>query len=228
MSLFSRPSRFLSLAGKSLCLAVLAACCAFFNLAASPAAHAASSDPLSAIAMAQRGIDESDVDLFNRAVDVDSVLNKASGTLNAALREQLAAGKMGGGTGAMVLLLTSAEEDSAQAGLLKQLMISEVKSFVAAGINGGYFAGKPNGRVKPERGTLAGSLPKMSKGRKELSPGKVLSQKDDKATVSAMFTDPKAGRFPLTLALERRDGQWRVMEIANAAELLDEATNRGQ
>ena len=176
---------------------------------------------------AQRGIDEADSDLFNRAVDVDSVLNKASATLNKALREQLAEGKMGGGAGAMIMLFTAAEDDPAQAGLLKQFMVSEVKSFVAAGVNGGYFAGKPNGRVKPERGTLAGTLPKMSKSRKELVPGKVLSHQDDKATVSATFVDAKAGRFPLTLALERQNGNWRVTEVVNAAELLDEATNRG-
>ena len=214
-----------SIAGACLFPAVLALFCLCSALG--PTARAASSDPLSAVAMAQRGIDEADSDLFNRAVDVDSVLNKASATLNKALREQLAAGKMGGGAGAMIMLFTAAEDDPAQAGLLKQFMVSEVKSFVAAGVNGGYFAGKPNGRVKPESGTLAGTLPKMSKGRKELVPGKVLSHQDDKATVSATFVDAKAGRFPLTLALERRDGNWRVTEVVNAAELLDEATNRG-
>ena len=222
---FSLPS---PLAGKFFLLAALIMGCLFSGLGPSLSLAAASSDPLSAVVMAQQGIDQSDVDLFNQAVDVDSVLNKASGTLNTALREQLAAGKIGGSAGAMVMLLSSGEEDSAQAGLMKQFMISEVKSFVAAGVSGGYFAGKPNGRVKPERGTLAGTLPKMSKGRKELVPGKVLSQQDDKATVSATFNDAKAGRFPLTLGLERRSGNWRVTEIANAAELLKEATNRGQ
>lgn len=206
----------------------LAAGCLLLGLAVFPAAGAASSDPLSAIITAQRGIDESDADLFNRAVDLDSVLNKAYATLNTALRDQLAAGRLGGAPGAMLMLLTSAEEDSAQAGLVKQLMISEVKSFVAAGINGGYFAGKPGDRTRPERGTLAATLPKMAKGRRELAPGKILSQKEDKATVSASFTDPEAGRFPLTLGLERQNEHWRIMEIINAAELLDETTNRGQ
>ena len=216
-----------SMAGARLFSAGLALVCLLCLPALAPTARAASSDPLSAVVTAQRGIDEADSDLFNRAVDVDSVLNKASATLNKALREQLAAGKMGGGAGAMIMLFTAAEDDPAQAGLLKQFMISEVKSFVASGVNGGYFAGKPNGRVKPERGTLAGTLPKMSKSRKELVPGKVLSHQDDKATVSATFVDAKAGRFPLTLALERQNGNWRVTEVVNAAELLDEATNRG-
>ncbi len=215
------------MAGIRLFSAGLALFCLLCLSALAPTARAASSDPLSAVVTAQRGIDEADSDLFNRAVDVDSVLNKASATLNKALREQLAAGKMGGGAGAMIMLFTAAEDDPAQAGLLKQFMVSEVKSFVAAGVNGGYFAGKPNGRVKPERGTLAGALPKMSKSRKELVPGKVLSHQDDKATVSATFVDAKAGRFPLTLTLERQNGNWRVTEVVNAAELLDEATNRG-
>ena len=216
---------FPSMAGLCLFSTGLALFCLFSALA--PTARAASPDPLSAVVMAQQGIDKADSDMFNQAVDVDSVLNKASATLNKALREQLAAGKMGGGAGAMVMLFTAAGDDPAQAGLLKQFMVSEVKSFVAAGVNGGYFAGKPNGRVKPESGTLAGTLPKMSKGRKELVPGKVLSHQDDRATVSATFVDAKAGRFPLTLALERQGGNWRVTEVVNAAELLDEATNRG-
>lgn len=228
MNSFSRSFRFSFSSGRRALLAALAASGLLVSLTFCPLARAASSDPLSAIVKAQQGIDQSDIDIFNQAVDVDSVLNKASGSLNTALREQMAAGKLGGGAGAMVLLLSSAEGNPAQAGLLKQYMLSEVKSFVAAGVNGGYFAGKPNGRVKPESGTLAASLPRLSKARKELVPGKVMSQQGDKATVSATFVDAKAGRFPLALALERQNGNWRVTEVTNSAELLEEATNRGR
>lgn len=225
MSLSTRPFLIPPQSGKRFHFAALIVLCMVFGFAF-PQPVLADSDPLSAITLAQQGIEQSDSDLFNRAVDVDSVLNKASDTLNTALREQFAAGKLSGGAGAMILLLSTSEEDSAKAGLVKQLMVSEVKDFLAAGINGGYFAGKPNGTIKPSRGTLASTLPKMSKGRKELIPGKVLSQKDGKAMVSATFADAKAGRFPLTLALERQNGNWRVTEIANAAELLEEATKR--
>ena len=184
--------------------------------------------PLAAIEIAQRGIDESDSDLFNQAVDVDSVLHKASGALNVALREQLAAGKVAGGAGVMMLMLPLAEEDPEQAGLLKQLLIAEVKDFLAAGINGGYFAGKPNGSITPERGYLTGSLRKMPKGRRVLSPGEILSQQEGKATVSATFTDPKAGSFPLTLIVEQSGGNWRVTEIVNAMDLLEGTSGRGR
>jgi hypothetical protein len=197
----------------------------FFGL--SPTALALSADPLSAVAVARQGIEQADVDLFNQAVDVDAVLNRAFNTLNKALREHLAA-DTGNDAVAVAAFFTAATENAAQDGFLRQLVISEMKGFVAAGINGGYFAGKPNGLLSPGKGILSALLPKLSQGRKELIPGKVLSQHKDKAVVSATFVDAEAGSFPLTLALQRRQGNWLVTEVVNAAQLLDEAVSRGR
>jgi hypothetical protein len=66
----------------------------------------------------------------------------------------------------------------------------------------------------------------MPKGRREIIPGKLLSQQGKKARMSAAFHDPAAGVLPLELVIEQQGGGWRVVEIVNAKELLHEATKR--
>ena len=53
------------------------------------AAPAAQSGPISALAKAQKAIDTSDSYLMNQAIDLNSVLNKASDTLMASLKQQI-------------------------------------------------------------------------------------------------------------------------------------------
>lgn len=193
-------------------------------LAVAPSpAGADAGEPLHALETIQRAVDESDSDLFTQAADLDSMLNSASDTLMASLKQQAAAGNLGDSNFAMALALVGMAEDSGQGALIKQLMLSEVKGFVVSGLNGGYFAGKPNGRVRPPRASLASTLDKMPQGRREIVPGKVLTNEDGKATVSAIFVDPEAGRLPLVLGLKKQNEHWRVVEIVNAAELFEKA-----
>jgi len=197
----------------------------FFLAVASPTQAADS--PRAALVQAQRGIDETDSRLFNAVVDVASVVDRASEVLIVAFREQAASGgDFGGGNMAVLLALAASAEDSGQIALLKPLLLSEVQGFVATGINGGYFAGKPDRSVKPPRNSLAGALRKMPVGRREIVPGKVHSQQGARARMSATFKDPGAGSLPLELVLEQQSQGWRVVEIANAKELFREATQR--
>lgn len=186
----------------------------------------AASGPLDALVKAQQGIDQSDSDLFNQCVDVPAVVGKAADSLLAAMREQVASGNLEAGNLGILLAFAGAAEDAGQSALLKQLLVSEVKSFVATGINGGYFAGTPNESVRASRGSLASALAKMPQGRREIRPGRILSEADGQATVSATFVDPEAGRLPLELGMERKDGQWRVVEIRNAQSLFNQAVKR--
>jgi hypothetical protein len=190
-------------------------------------ATAASASPLDALVAAQKGIDKKDSDLFNRSVDVESVALRASDTLLAFLRARTASGDPPAGNLGMLLALAAMAQESGQAELVRQLLVSEVKSFVAAGINGGYFAGTPDRTVKLPKSSLAATLPKIPKGRREITAGKVLAETEGKATVSAAFVDPGAGRLPLELALERKQGRWRVVEIINARSLFEQALERG-
>lgn len=198
-----------------------------FCIAASVPSGAAAG-PLESLAGVQRGIDECDSDSVTRTVDIPSVVGKASDSLVEVLQQQSAEGTLGDSNLAMVLALAGVAQESGQAAMIRQLLISEVRGFVVSGVNGGYFAGKPNGSVKPSRTSLAGSLEKMPQGRRQVIPGRILSQQDGAARVSATFVDPKAGRLPLELAMEEREGVWRVVEIVNARALFQEVAQRNR
>lgn len=197
-------------------------------LSAAPQAFAASHPALGSLALVQQGIDERNSDLVTQTLDIGAVVDKASDALVAALRDQGAQGTLGDSNLALALSFAALAEDSGQTALLKPLLISEVKGFVAAGVNGGYFAGTPDPSIKRSKGSLAGALDKLSPGRRQVIPGKVLSETTDTAVVSATFVDPKAGRLPLELAMEQRDGRWRVVEILNAKTLFGEAARRAK
>ena len=184
--------------------------------------------PLDALTKMQRGVDTCDSDLFNQAIAIDSVVNEASDSLLAALREQSAAGNLGDSNINMILGVAAMAENSGQGAFVKQLLISEVKSFLVSGVNGGYFAGKPNGRVNTSGMSLASTLAKMPEGRREIIPGKIISNEQNKAEVTATFVDPEAGRFPLRLSLEKTGSQWKVVEILNASEVFSQASKHNR
>jgi len=193
-----------------------------------PPAQALAAGPMTALQLMQRGVDDADSDLFSQGIDIDSVVNKSSDSLLAALREQAASGNLPEGNITMLLGVADMAQNSGQGAFLKQMLVSEVRSFLVSGVNGGYFAGKPNGRVKHSGMTLASTLEKMAVGRREILPGKVISNENGKAKVSATFVDPEAGRFPLSLAVEERNGQWKVVEILNAAEVFSQVSRHGK
>jgi ABC-type transporter MlaC component len=189
----------------------------------------AASGPLGALTTIQQAVDSADSDLFEQAADLNSLLQTSADALMQSLKHQADQGALGNSQIAMALALSSAMGgDAAQASFLRQLLLSEVRGFVISGINGGYFAGQPNGSIKPSRVSLASLLEKMPKGRREIVPGKVLSHKDGQATVSATFVDPGAGSLPLELALQEENGRWRVTQVLNAAELFALTAQRGQ
>ena len=184
--------------------------------------------PRMALVRAQESVDAANSMLFEEAVDVASVVDKASDALLDALTELALQGELGNSNMAVLLALAASAKDSGQIALLKPLLASEVKNFVATGINSGFFAGKPDATLSPSRGSLAASLKKMPKGRREIIPGKLISEEGNKARMKALFIDPRAGRLPLDLKLERQSSGWRVVEIANAKELFNEAAKRNR
>ncbi|MDR0828256.1 MAG: hypothetical protein LBN33_10385 [Desulfovibrio sp.] len=198
-------------------------CCLFTSALPGPAAQAGG--PLSALTLAQNGIDQCDSDLFNKAVDVGEVTDHAADALLAALLKASSEGRLDASAG-MVISLVKMAKDSGQDKFIKQLLLSEIKSFLASGINGGWFAGKADEKTQSPGSGFAAYLKKLPRGRRTILPGKVLSESGDQAEVSATFTDPQAGAFPLVLGLKRQDGVWRVMEIKNAMELFTQAATK--
>lgn len=202
--------------------------CLFLGLAGlAVPVSAAASGPLDSLRTAQQGIDQCDPDLFRQAVDVDAVFNNGFDTLLSVLTEEVRAGNISGENALLAMAVSGLSNgDGANMELLKQLLSSEVKSFVAAGISGGYFAGASNGKVGKNAGAFSSLLKDLSKERKQLVPGNILSQKGDEAVISAQFVDGEAGRFPLKLRLEQGNAGWQVKEVLNAQELLREASRR--
>lgn len=213
---------------RRVCLAAaLLACACALSSGPAQAAEPAAKTPLQALTLAQQAIDGSDPDAFKRVVDVDSVLSRGLDDSFAGIQKLAAGGEMRG-SGAMLALVLVGASDPAKSKAIKQLLASEVKGFVTAGIRGGYFAGKPNGSVPADSGAFSPLLEGLSKSRKEIVPGRVLSQKAGSAVASATFVDHGAGRFPLELALENKEGGWRVVGINNAAALVEEAAKNAR
>ncbi|MDR2800198.1 MAG: hypothetical protein LBB52_02900 [Desulfovibrio sp.] len=185
---------------------------------------ARAADPLSALARAQQGIDTCDSGLFNSAVDLGAVTDKAATALLKALRKASSEGRLEG-PAALIVSLAGTVSDGGQDKLIRQLLHSEIKSFLAAGINSGWFAGQEN--PAPGGGGFASYLKNIPRGRREIVPGKIVSEARDKAVVTGRFIDPQAGALPLLLELERKDGVWRVVEIKNATELFTLAGKGG-
>lgn len=215
--------------GNSSAKLVAAALLALFLGAAGLAlpGNAAASGPLDSLHVAQQGIDQCDPDLFRQAVDVDAVFNSGFDTLLSVLADEVRAGNIGGENALLAMAISGLNSgDGTNAALFKQLLSSEAKSFVSAGISGGYFAGNPNGKVSKDAGAFSSLLKDISKERKQLVPGKVISQNGNDAVISAQLVDGDAGRFPLKLRLEKDNGRWQVKEVLNAQELLQEANRR--
>ncbi len=205
---------------------LLLLCCLFPALLLWAGQATAASGPLSAVTDAQAAVDAADRDAFNTAVDVDSVLQKGLTEGVDLLCARAARGETANLPPVLALAMASAAQDckpdNPQLVVLRALLLTESKNFVGAGVGGGYFAGKPNGRVQPNA-LQSQLLQKMSSARKELVPGRVLAQQGDTAEVSATLHDAEAGTFPLRLKVERKNTTWRIVEVLNVRDLVDGA-----
>jgi hypothetical protein len=198
-------------AAKTRRLAILILCAAI--LAIWPG-RAAAEEPLDALILAQKGIDSMDPGPFHQAVDLEAImargLDAAVNVLLERTRESAPLDPF------LALIVRGLIEGSPQTGeFLKSFLVSETRTFINAGISRGVFAG--NSKGDPGFSPLFEGI---SPGRKEILPGKVLSRKGGRATVSATLLDHGAGRFPLRLAVENAGGRWRITEILNVPELI--------
>jgi|GEM_PF-3271753 len=196
---------------------------ALFLLCAPPAARAASS-PLEALATAQKGIAGHDYAVLSQGVDVSSVLDNATDSLLAELKRQMNEGNMVGDSTVTTLLLMLVDDDSGKGGMVRSLLRMEAENLLRTAVNAGYIDGKPDPSKAGNAGMFKSALKELGRSKKRLAPGKVLKEQDDSATVSASFVDSIEGIFPLELRMEKEQGQWRVKEIMNIRQLIEQAT----
>ena len=177
-------------------------------------------EPLQTVTVAQKGIDTSDYDLFNQAVDVDGLINNSLDTALKGLKTSMENGRLEGANPVLMLTLGSLDfNDPIKLAMIKGLLASETRNMISAGIRGGYFAGKPNGKVNKQQSAL---LEGLSDKRKELIPGKVISQSGSQAVITATLKDADAGNIPLELGVDKVQGSWRITHVRNAAKIVDE------
>jgi hypothetical protein len=176
----------------------------------------AAQGPLDALVLAQKGIEARDPDLFQQALDLNAVLAHGLDEAANALRGQARNGNLDPVLAMTVLGLVDASPQNRE--FLETLLVSEITTFINSGISSGSFAG--NGTNRSGASPLFKGI---SRERKEILPGKVLSRKGDRATVSATFRDHGAGSYPLRLAVEEVGGRWQIKRILNVSELIREA-----
>jgi hypothetical protein len=187
---------------------------------------ACAAGPLSAAETAQRGIDACDSDLFSRGVDMDRVaLRAVEDLLKAGFGKERGENKA---EGPAAFLVAAGAGNPEQAALIGRLLASELRGFAVSGINSCLFAGREEARPAQSGSLLAPALRGLAPGRREIKAGAILAPGKDKAEITAIFTDPRAGDFPLVLTVERLNGEWRIVEINNVSELLDKAASRGR
>lgn len=182
----------------------------------------ATETPSASLANVQRAIDGNDHALLEKYVDVRGIIARGVDQFVA----DYAAHPAGGGGDPMLDMLSGglADQSGTPAGQsMKLMLVEETRKFVIRGVASGDFSGRPSGRQDlPEGGILSVLFADASTARKELRGVRVEPPKGDRATASATVFDHGSGRgYPVRLGLRKQaEGYWKVMDVANMAELI--------
>lgn len=173
--------------------------------------------PEAAIPQLQKAIDDSNVPLLEKHMDLDSVVNKAADFLLADPAALKAAQK----TPAVALLIAGMGSDPQAKAMLKSILVQETRGFVVQGVSSGAFAGKKISSGSKNKGLLSPLFAGASKGRKEFGTTTLLERKDGSARISTSLYDAGAKeRYPLELRLEEQHEVWRITEVLNIRQLI--------
>ncbi len=178
--------------------------------------------PEAALRHVQAALDNSDVELFERHVDMDALIGQAVDTF---LKE--AATPAGRAALPPVLsMLLSSVADSGSDSSARSLLHHEMRQFVRYGIRSGAFAGrKPK---DPPSALFSGSMlaplfGDVSLGRKELRD--ISRAIPDGGGMRIAFTVLDHGNgnvYPVIARLSSMDTGWRIVAITNMQALVDQ------
>ena len=177
----------------------------------------AASGPLEAVSLANKAIETSDVDLFRSVVDMNALLENASEDIRQELVLLANKGQLKDINPAVLAVLN--DSDGLASKFALQLFAQDIKDYVAIGIRNGYFSGRQT-LPSDMTGPFPGIMKKASHAKKEIQAGRVLSQKGDRAVVSATLVDHQLGSFPLELGLAKTERGWEVDSLANVRSLV--------
>lgn len=176
--------------------------------------HAASRSvpgPEESIRMLQKGIDDKDIDLVQKYLDIDSLVGKAVDQLLANEDVLQEAGK----NPAIAMVLALGGNPGANEAL-RSLLAGEAREYVSHGVTTGAFAGAPDKNAAGYQSIFGKVFRGGEKDKKHFGPASVKSRDKTTAVVSTTLVDGvKKKSYPLDLKLEKQQDVWRVVGLAN-------------
>lgn len=178
-------------------------------------AHAATG-PEESVRMLQRAVDARNLALAETHLDIDGIVRAG---VDAALASEDVLREIQRFPAAAVLLALGGTSGGGDA--LRTLLATEAKEYVRHGVVSGAFAGKPEEGASTYAGMFGKAFRGGGKDRKSFGPVTVTRRGADTARLATSLVDGGKKRvYPLDLVAVRRDGVWRIVEVANLPELF--------
>ncbi len=183
----------------------------------------AAQGPEASIAMLQKAVSTHDLALTERYLDIDGVTAKAMDVL---LADDAAIKALN--SDALAVGLTLAVSGGANTvAVFKDFLQGEARVYVRHGVVSGAFAGN----LVEGASTYGGLFKKAFRGKGKdkivFGPAKEMKREGESALVATTLAQGvKNHAYPLELRLERQDGVWRVVELTNARELIQQAVSK--
>ena len=190
----------------------------FFCFTCSPAnaASKAAPGPAESIRMLQQGIDNKDLALVEKYLDIDSVVGRA---VDQMLSDEEILQEAGKNPAIAMVLALGGNAGSNEA--LRSLLSSEARGYVNHGITSGAFAGEPEKNASAYQSLFGKMFRGGEKDRKRFGPASVQSRNKNTAVVATTLVDGVKQRvYPLELQLENQKGVWRVVGLNNKPGLV--------
>ncbi|CAK7001809.1 MAG: hypothetical protein DELT_00060 [Desulfovibrio sp.] len=181
-----------------------------FTASAAPAV----TGPAETIAMLQKAIDTNDIALAEKYLDIDAVL--AKGVENIAVDETLLRE-----SNHPAINMALALGPHAGSEILRTLLAAEAREYLRHGVVSGAFAGNPKADAPPYKGIFPKAFRGGDKDKRSFGKTTVTKTTGDTAYLKASIIQGRKNKtLPLELVARKQDGVWRIVEVANAAELV--------
>lgn len=175
----------------------------------------AKEDPAASVGMLQKAIETNDMPLVEKYLDIDAVLEKGVESVvinDDVLRE---AEKYPAINMALALGANMGND------VLLTLLGAEAHEYVRHGVVSGAFAGKPASGAPPYRGMFAKAFKGGDKDKRTFGIASVTKSTGDTAHVKTTLVGGRKNKtVPLDLVVRKQNGVWRIVEVANAAQLF--------
>ncbi|MCR5813035.1 MAG: hypothetical protein K6G15_00890 [Desulfovibrio sp.] len=162
-------------------------------------------------------MDRADLALFQRKVDVDTLVRQGLDVFVACAQEPQMAQAL---PPMLALVLSQAAKEDTTGKALKAVLLNEVRAFLLQGVASGAFAGRPSGQSAGQ-GMLAPLFADASLGRKEIVAIGQAERQGDGWLVPFTLHDVGNGQnYALEGLCEEKEGELRLTKILNLPEIF--------